>query len=183
MQTATLDRFLPMSGTVLSHFGPATVHEVADRDLEIVTPAGARYWARSAVAATYNPVPGDLVLAVAADDECYVVGVLEGRGPTVLQAPGDLELRAPHGSIRMLAAEACTILGTAVQVDADELHLSGHTLQQQFETVRSRIAGLLDTRVRSVCTTVTETYRLAAQRIVGRGNETVTLEAPSINLG
>src|SRR5262245_32429412 len=84
----------------LEHLGPATVTAVLDQEVELELP-GNRCWARLAMAVAYQPQIGDTVLAIATPKDCYVIGVLEGRGPTVLNAPGDLELSAPYGSIRI----------------------------------------------------------------------------------
>lgn len=170
------------TGTWLDHFGPATVTAVLDRDVELEI-AGERHWARLAITATYQPQAGDVVLAMAAGGDCYVVGILEGHGPTVLHAPGDLELRAPNGTIRVTAAEACVVAAPSVRIAADELELRGGTLREEFETVRRRVAGMIDIRVKAVCLAVADTYRLAARRIVGSGDESVAIDAPSITLG
>jgi hypothetical protein len=189
MATAAL-HFLPkVSGRVrdkpcLEHFGPALVTTVLDRDVELeITTRDERRWARLAIAVSYQPQIGDVVLAIGTSDDWYVVGVLEGHGPTVLSAPGDLELRAPNGAIQITAAEGCVVASPTVRVAADALDLIGDTLHEEFETVRRRITGILDVRAKAICTAVTDTWRLAARRIVGHGKDSVTIDAPSINLG
>ena len=49
--------------------------------------------------------------------------------------------------------------------------------------MRHRIGELLEVRAKAICTTVADTYRLTARRIFGRGEDTVSIDAPSINLG
>jgi hypothetical protein len=117
------------------------------------------------------------------DEAAYVVGVLEGHGPSVLNAPGDLELNAPDGEIRMNSAKSCVVTAPEMRVQVTTLDLIGETLHEQFETVRRRISGAIDERARAISTNVAETWRLVARRIAGRGEENVTIDAPSINLG
>jgi hypothetical protein len=191
MATTALRLLPPVSERVrdkpcLEHFGPALVTAVLGSDLELETPAGypaARRWAQLAIAVAYQPRVNDLVLAIGTADEWYVVGVLEGHGPTVLNAPGDLELRAPNGAIQITAAEGCVVAGPTVRVAANTLDLIGDRLNEEFETVRRRITGMLEVRAKAICTAVTETWRLAARRVIGRGEDSVTIDAPSINLG
>jgi hypothetical protein len=171
-------------GPCLEHFGPALVTAVLDLDVELETDLpGVRRWARLAIAVAYQPQIGDVVLAMAAGGDWYVIGVLDGRGPTVLNAPGDLVLRAPNGAIQITAGQSCVVTGPAVRVQTTALDLIGGTLHEEFETVRRRITGTLEVRAKAICTAVTDTYRLVARRIVGRGEDSVTIDAPSINLG
>jgi len=171
-------------GLQLEHFGPARVTAILDRDVELRTLASDQpHWARLAIAGVYQPRIGDIVLAMAGGGVWYVVGILEGSGPMVLTAPGDLELRAPHGAIRIEAAEGCVVAGPAVRVEANTLDLIGETLHEEFETARRRISGMLEVRAKAITTAVVETWRLAAQRIVGHGQDSVTIDSPSINLG
>jgi hypothetical protein len=178
---ATLPPVKP--GTRLAYCGPALVTAVLGRDVELETPAEERSWARLAVAIAYQPVVGDVVLMLSTAEAAYVVGVLEAQGPSVLNAPGDLELNAPHGEIRINAARACVVTVPEMRVQARMLDLIGDTLHEEFETVRRRITGAIDTRARAITTTVADTWRLVARRLHGRGQENVTIDAPSINLG
>jgi hypothetical protein len=176
----------PVGGeSCLRHFGPAKVIAVLDREveLELSGPPISRSWARLAIPIAYRPQVGDVVLAIGDDRDCYVIGVLEGHGPTVLEAQGDLELRAQHGAIQITAREGCTVASPMVQVSAATLDLRGGTLREEFETVRRWVSGMLDVRANAICTAVANTYRLTARRIFGHGEDSVAIDAPSINLG
>ena len=187
--SATVFRLMPprlRENPLLEYFGPVTITAVLDKEVEVEIPGdapGVRHWARLAIATGYQPRASDVVLAIATVDHCYVVGVLEGHGPTVLVAPDDLELRAPYGAIRIVAADGCVVAGPRVRMAANEINLVGDTLHEEFETVRRRISGMLEVRAKAMCTAVAETYRLTARRIVGRGEDSVTIDSPSINLG
>ena len=171
----------------LEYFGPAMVTAVLDREVELeisVSASEARRWARLAIAVAYQPQIGDVVLAIAAAaGECYVIGIIEGHGPTVLNAPGDLELRAASGEVRIAGAQGCIVAAPAVRVEAASLDLIGDTLREEFATVRHRIGEMLEVRAKAICATVADTYRLTARRIFGRGEDSVSIDAPSINLG
>jgi len=186
--------FLTMSGVPgiegerlrLQHFGPALVTAVLERDVELKiagAPGGPRFFARLALPILYQPQVGDIVLAMAAGGACYVIGVIEGRGTTMITAPGDLELRAPDGAIRLEAAQGCDIVGPAICVRARTLDLVGETLHEDFTTVRRHVAETLEVTAKAMRTLVAETYRLTAKRILGRGEASVVIDAPSINLG
>jgi hypothetical protein len=188
MPTAVLHRLPAIlspakPGTALAYFGPAMVTAVLDRDVELETPETTRSWARVAVAQIYQPQAGDVVLMLSTAEAAYVVGVLEGHGPSVLHVAGDLELMALHGEIRITAGKGCVVATPEMRVQAENLDLIGGTLHEQFDTVRRRISGAIDERARTISTTVAETWRLVARRIAGRGGESVTIDAPSINLG
>ena len=188
MATATLETLRPAAApgqhaAHLEYCGPARVTAVAGHGVELETPAGELHWARLAIAGVYAPRAGDLVLALATTGACYVVGVLEGHGTTVLNAPGDLELRAPAGEIRLVAGQGCAITAPNLRVRAREIDLTGETLREEFETVRRRITGAIEVRARAISTTVGETYRLLARRITGTGGETISLDAPAIDIG
>lgn len=170
----------------LEHFGPAAVTAVLGREVELevqVNGSCIRHWARLAVAGGYRPEVGDLVLAITTRDDSYAIAVLEGQGPTVLDAPGDLELRAPHGTIRILGADGCDIEAPNVRLAADSVELAGGTLHEQFDTVRRRIAGMLEVRAKEMTTVIADTYRLIARRVLNRGEDSVTIDGPSIKLG
>ena len=70
-----------------------------------------------------------------------------------------------------------------MRVEAASLDLIGDTLREEFETVRYRIGEMLEVRAKAICTAVADTYRLTARRIFGRGEDGVSIDAPSINLG
>ena len=62
--------------------GPATVLELVGDRLRLKR-GDVEAWARLALAYPYQPEPGDLVLTIG-EEEIYVIGVLLGRGKTVL---------------------------------------------------------------------------------------------------
>src|SRR5439155_12302793 len=73
-----------------TYLGPATVLAVAGDRVKVELP-DEHAWARLALGLPYQPAAGDEVLAVGRAGAWYVIGVLTGRGPTVLTAPADLE--------------------------------------------------------------------------------------------
>ena len=171
------------TGDALTGCGPALVTAVADRDVEVQLPTGSREWARLAIPAVYQPCAGDVVLVLSTSGAAYVIGVLEGHGPSVLQAPGDLELRAPEGEIRIVSSRGYAVTAHEISLQAATIDLVGDTLCEEFQTIRRRVSDAIDVRVQSISVMVGETYRLMARRILGRGQDSITLDAPAINLG
>jgi hypothetical protein len=154
----------------------------------ILVQSGARRLpARRAASCLIEPAPGDLVLVGGTVMRCYILAVLEqqAEGTTRIAVPGDLELVAPQGRVRVAARqgidlttpEEIGISGTAVTVKADrgrllldDLVVIGRTalahlgraraIGQAFETVVDRI---LTRSKRSVRVTTESDYLRAGE--------------------
>src|SRR5437016_3334541 len=88
------------------YLGPATVCRSAGRRVAVRRDDGdGERWAELALAFPYQPAEGDVVLVAAQEERVYVIGVLRGRGPSVLSFPGDVTLSAPHGSLHLDAGK------------------------------------------------------------------------------
>ena len=90
----------PLERTIAaSYLGPAEVTAVDLHDLTVRIGPEHEVDARLALAYPYQPVPGDLVLAIGHDDDYYVIGILRGSGKTELAFQGDVALRAVGGRL------------------------------------------------------------------------------------
>lgn len=160
--------------------GPATVVAAGPEGVRILRPEG-EVLAQSALAYPYRPEPGDVVLAIGEED-VYVIGVLYGRGKTVFDAPGDLELRA-KGRVAIVGEQA-------VEVRSPEIHLHADRMETFIRTVFERtvdcyrwVKNLLQTSAGRSRTVVEESATLQADRIVEVAKKDVRIDGERIHLG
>jgi hypothetical protein len=78
---------------------------------------------------------------------------------TVIEAPdGDLELRAPRGKVRIVAAEGFELETPSVSAKVGEARIEGRSLSTTFERVKS-FAGVLETRADRILERARNVYR------------------------
>src|SRR5690349_17715873 len=102
---------------------PASVLEVEEGRLRLKFD-DEEAWGVLALGYPYRPAAGDTVLALGQESRWYVIGVIRGRGLTSFTAPADLELRAPNGSIGLVASGGVRIEAPEVALRADRLELA-----------------------------------------------------------
>ena len=148
----------------------ARVVRVDGRSLQLVTPDGALPTARRAASCLVAPQEGDRVLfATLPGDEHWVLAVLEHRDPqpTRIEVDGDLELRAPAGTVTVAAgrgvtvatgAEAAVLAGT-VRVVAGK----GLTAFDELTVLAEKVDAEV-TRMRATFTTVDTVMERLSQR-------------------
>lgn len=82
---------------------------------------------------------------------------------TVICAPdGDLELRAPHGSVRIVAAEGVEVRAETLRAKVGEAAVEGRTLKATFERVKT-LAGVVETRAERVIEHAKNVFREAEE--------------------
>lgn len=178
--------------------GAGEIAEVMSRegDLLVVQMGARRLPARRAASCLVEPAPGDLVLVGGDIARCYVVAVLERAedGPTRITAPGDMEIVATRGRLRLaagsglelatpeemaLSAGSATIKAGRTRLFLDDLVLIGRTalahlgraraVGQAFETVVDRIL----TRTKRSVRIATESEHVRAGTIDLRATDTL----------
>jgi hypothetical protein len=165
-----------------SYLGPATVLHCAPGRLKIELPAE-QAWATSALPVPYQPVAGDIVLAIGHSGEWYVIGLLKGSGPTVLTVPGDFEVRAPRGRICLSASTGVELRSDEVRVTTRRLEMLAHTVFERFSDATRWVKGTFQLRSGRLRTRVEGTYDLGADRIVERASKDVKIDGTKIHLG
>jgi hypothetical protein len=165
-----------------THLGPARALAIENGRV-LVALADAKAWATVALANGYAPVVGDVLLVIGLHDAFYVIGVIAGRGRTSLTACGDLEIRAPHGSIHLLARDGITLRGGVVQVVAKAFESAVDSLRQRCKEMFVQVAGTFRTRAGRAETAVDEVHRTTAKRIVQRAEQDVSIDGEKIHLG
>ncbi|MEM1032551.1 MAG: DUF3540 domain-containing protein [Myxococcota bacterium] len=136
-----------------------------------------------AVAAPYRPTVGDEVLVVGNDDDgWYLIGVLHGHAPAVLDVAGDLRIEA-QGRMELVGHAGVAIAGPDVE-------LRGRRLVRLFDRVTERCSSLFQSVRDLAClragrteTTVEGTHHLRAENANVVTRERVKINGRAIHLG
>lgn len=164
-----------------TYLGPATILAVEERRVHLECP-DCFPWARVALAQSYQPVKGDVVLAVGRGQDWYVIGLLEGTGVTTFTAPGDLALRAPCGKIELQSGQGIILKSPLVEIFAGKLEMAARQVFQRFTDLTQWISGALHGRFGRVNTKVETDYHLNAGRIVERAEGDMIVNGKMIHL-
>jgi hypothetical protein len=166
------------------YLGPATVCRAVGKRIQLRRPdQPGEEWAELALAFAYQPAAGDVVLVAAQEARIYVIGVLQGRGPSVLAFPGDVTLSAPHGSIHLDAALAVTTTAPSVEVRADSLDIEAKSLVQRFENAFQWVKDLFETKSGRSRAVTEGTHLQMAERTFIRSAKESKIDGEKIYLG
>ena len=165
-----------------THLGPARVVEASAPHVRIRL-ADQEVLATTALSSPYQPVVGDVVLAIGQEENYYVIGVIQGAGRTVFRAPGDLEFRAPKGTIDLVSTRGIRLRSPDVSVRAGRMEVVARTLIEKFEEARRWVRGLFQLRAGRVRQEVEGSCHLKAERIVERATKDVKIDGERIHLG
>jgi hypothetical protein len=161
--------------------GPAQVRGVMDGAL-LIDLDGDLARATMALAYPYRPAVGDTVLVMGQDDRWYVTGVLDGKGLTRMDFPGDLELRAA-GRVRIESQSECTIDAPRLVMRGDRLEMAITAIRQQAASLYQQVSGTLRTIAGRQHTTVEKQSTLHARKIVRKAEDDVIVDGRQIKLG
>lgn len=166
------------------HLGPATVSRASGRRVLVRRAGGeADEWAELALASPYQPVAGDVVLVVAQEERAYVIGVLQGRGPSVLAFPGDVTISAPKGAVHLDAAKGVTLSAPAVEIRAEAIEMEATTLTQRIESAFQWVKDLLQIRAGRLRSVVEGSAHQMAERTFIRSEKETKVDGEKIYLG
>ena len=140
-------------------------------------------WGVLALGYPYRPAAGDTVLALGQESKWYVIGVIRGRGLTSFTAPADLELRAPNGSIGLVASGGVRIEAPEVVLRADRLELAARSVFEKFVRAYRRVAEAFHLKAGRVRTVVDGAWDVRAGRIEERADGDVRIDGNQIHLG
>jgi hypothetical protein len=156
--------------------GPATVLGVEGDRVRLD-----RGWAQLALAHPYRPEPGDVVLAIG-DEEVYVIGVLLGRGKTVFEVEGDLELRAT-GRVSIVAGDEVETRAPIVSVRAGKVDTVAESSFERVEVRHEWVTDSIHTQAGRIRTTVEGDATLHAGEISQTADRNVRIDGGQILLG
>jgi len=172
MEAQTQESGMPMAAPGLI-LGPAVVRGAMEGAL-LVDIDGELHRAQMALVYPYRPVPGDIVLVLGQDDRMYVTGVLDGKGLTRMDFPGDLDLRAA-GRVRIESQQECTIHAPRIVMRGDRLEMVITAIRQQVASFHQQVTGTLRTIAGRQYTTVAIQSTLHAKKIVRKAEDDVIL--------
>jgi hypothetical protein len=144
---------------------------------------GATVEAQLALAFTYQPAVSDVVLVIGDSEGWYVIGVLQGSGRAVLELPGDVELRASGGVLRLTGDKGVEVAGPEVSVRAGALRMIAGAVVQACSTLHQRVAELLSVHAGQRHTAVDGTSLEQARDVTILTQEKVTVNGKQIYLG
>jgi hypothetical protein len=165
-----------------TYLGPAQVLKATGNRAQLEMPDELA-WATVALASPYQLAVGDTVLAIGQGGAWYVIGVLRGTGKTTFMVPGDLDIRAPRGSIELTSAKGVRIKSPVVELLADKLEVLAKSVFERFEDATRWVKDAFQLRVGRLRTRVESTYDLKANRILERAEEDVKIDGRKIDLG
>ena len=154
-----------------------------DNGRVLVALSGAKAWATMALGNGYAPVVGDVLLVIGKGEAFYVIGVIAGRGRTTLSAHGDLELRAPHGRIDLLARDGINLRAGLVQIVGKTWEVVAETVRHRFGELCCQVKEVMRWRSKRAETEVEDVHRTQAGRIVQRADKDVSIDGEKIHLG
>lgn len=164
-------------GSVIGEPGPrdAVVHVAGE-------PSPRR--ARIALAATsYTLTEGDEVLVIGRGPALWIVGVIAGTGPTQLDFPGDVTVRAAGGTLRLEGDRGVEVRGAEVRLEARVLGVVAEKAIEKVDALYQRVRGLLSVHAERTHVTVDETSTTTARSSTLLVEETATINGKQIHLG
>jgi len=165
-----------------TYLGPARVCQVAANQVRLEFP-DALPWATLALAYPYQPAIGDMVLAAGQGQNWYVIGVLQGTGKTRFLVPGDFEVLAPKGHIRLMAGRGIQVKGAEVKITAGKLELVARRVIEHFTDAARWIKDTWSLRAGRARTEIESDYQVKAKRIIARAEDDVRIDGDKIHLG
>lgn len=148
--------------------------------LRLALPEGERE-AVMALAYPYAPAMGDVLLVMTQDGDCYVVGVLQGRGRTLFQTPGDLEITA-GGRVQIQGAEVA-LQGHKVSLRADRFESTVRVVVERCLSAYRWVKDAMHLNLGRSRTVVREESVLRAGRIRQSAREDVSINGEQVKLG
>jgi hypothetical protein len=176
-----------VSSSSPQHAGPsarigtaAVIEAVADR-ISVAFEGGVMN-ARLALAYSYMPVPGDIVLIIVQDQAAFVIGVLSGRGATAMQVQGDLAISAPHGRIILSAGQGIEVEAPQLALRAQCLEMHATTLVQKVQSAFKTFTDLLHITAARRETRIDGVSMESTERTYHRSDKETVLNGESINI-
>lgn len=185
--TASVDRqaqrpFGLGTGAVVDYLGPAIVAEVRGPEVTVDV-GGQRAVARLAFSTPYEPIEGDTLLVIGGPGGHYAIGVLDGAGRTVLSVPGDVDVHAVGGTLRLTGDRGVQVDGGAVELRAQKLQVFAGAVVERLGTVYQHVREMLSVRAGERQTVVDGASLEKARSASILTEETVSINGKQVHLG
>lgn len=164
------------------YLGPAEVVRIGASEVTVALPDGPIVPARLALAFPYRPVVGDTLLVIGRANNHYVIGVLNGKGETVLAFPENVEIRS-GGDLRLTGARSVAVEGPEVRVSAGKLHVMAEAAVEKLGSLVQRVRALWTVHAGETETLVDETSLTRAKSATILTEETMSINGKQIHLG
>jgi Protein of unknown function (DUF3540) len=165
------------------YLGPAEVTRVSPHEVEVRLDGDRLVRARLAIGYPYDPQRGDTVLVIGDAGGHYVIGVLHGTGKTALEIPGDVELRAVGGTLRLSGDKGVEIAAPELSVRVDRLRTLAGSVVERFTSLSQRVAELLSVHAGQRHTVVDGSSHEQSKSATLLTEEKMTINGKAIHLG
>ncbi|WP_434046517.1 DUF3540 domain-containing protein [Sorangium cellulosum] len=165
------------------YLGPARVTALEAGAVAVELPGGQPVAVAMALALPYEPALGDTLLVIGRGESYYAIGVLHGRGRTVLSLQGDVAVHAREGALSLSGDRGVEIRGPELDVQAGKIRMVADAVVQKFTSVYQRVSALLSVQASESHTVVEKTSFTKAKNATILTEETVTVNGKQILLG
>jgi hypothetical protein len=181
------ERTEPAGGRAPSAAGPALgkaeVVSVSPCDVEVRLERGALVRAELALGYPYEPCRGDVVLVIGDAGGHYVIGVLRGGGRSVLELPGDVDVRAVNGVLRLSGDKGVEVAGPDLSIQVGRLRVLAEAAVQRFGSLCQRVTDLLSVQAGQRHTVVEGSSHEQAKSATILTEDKMTINGKAIHLG
>jgi hypothetical protein len=182
-QTISLAEVRATQARAAEYLDSATVVAVAPSHVEVELIGGARVDAQLALAMPYQPAMDDELLVIGRPGRYWVIGVVSGRGSLELRMPGDVDIHAMNGTLRLSGDEGVEVHGSTVRLVSKDLRLVADKVVKRFNTVVTRVRDMWSVRAGQRQTIVEGDSIETAERVTILGKENVAINGEQIHLG
>ncbi|AUX21311.1 hypothetical protein SOCEGT47_017920 [Sorangium cellulosum] len=165
------------------YLGPGRVTATAAGRVTVELPGGPSVAAEMALALPYEPALEDTLLVIGKEESYYVIGVLHGRGRTVLSLPGDVAVHAREGALSLSGDRGVAIRGPELEVEAGKVRMVADAVVQKVASMYQRVSALFSVHAGEAHTVVEKTSFTKAKNATILTEETVTVNGKQILLG
>lgn len=171
------------AGAVVDYLGPATVRHAAGPDVTAELDGGRQVAVRLALSMPYQPVENDVLLVIGGPNGHYAIGVLHGTGRTSIAVPGDIDVHAVGGSLRLAADKGVVVEGESVEMRASRLHVLAGAVVEKFDTLFQRVREMLSVRAGQRHTVVDGASIEKSKSATILTEESVAINGKQVHLG
>lgn len=163
--------------------GPAEVVAILDAGVLVELETEDRVEAQLALAYPYRPAVGDEVLVIGNPKGHYVIGVLEGSGKTELVLPGDVDLRAEGGTLRLSSDRRLSLDAPEIDLRSSSLRVVAGAVVESFQSLTKSVRNLFTLRAGSQQTSIEGASVSQAQSTTILSEKKVSINGKEIFLG
>jgi hypothetical protein len=156
---------------------------VSPHEVEVRLEGGALAHAQIALGYPYEAKEGDVVLVIGEAGRHYVIGVLHGTGRSVLELPGDVDLHARGGTLRLSGDKGVEIAAPDLSIHVGKLQVIAGAAVQRFASLCQRVADLWSVQAGQRHTVIEGSSHEQAKSATILTEEQVTINGKAVYLG